>query len=92
MDNFKCGLTTAVEFLSHSPHPCVWITYISMYKPTVDNVTAKTNRLNGVDKRPDRLLLHTILRVDGIDDLYMLQECSRDEPALEDTLARIMVL
>lgn len=59
---------------------------------TVDNVTAKTNCLNGVDKHPDRLLLHMILRVDGIDDLYMLQECSRNEPALEDTLARIMVL
>lgn len=52
----------------------------------------KTNRLNGVDKRPYRLLLHTILGVDGIDDLYMLQECLHDEPALEDTLARIMVL
>ena len=56
---------------------------------TTDKV--KTNRLNGIDKRPDGLLSHTILGVDSIDDLYMLKKRSRDKPALKDTLTRIMV-
>ena len=49
----------------------------------------KTDCLNGIDKCPNGLLLHTILGVDSIDNLYMFQECSCDELALEDTLARI---
>ena len=54
---------------------------------TVDSV--KTDHLNGIDKCPNGLLLHTILGVDSIDNLYMFQESSCDEPALKDTLARI---
>jgi hypothetical protein len=46
------------------------------------------NRLNAVYKGADGLLLHTMLRVNSLDDLHMFKKHSRDESALENSLER----
>jgi hypothetical protein len=49
----------------------------------------KTNCLNGIDECTNRLLLHLMLGINGIDDLYVLKKCLCDESALENPLARM---
>jgi hypothetical protein len=59
--------------------------------PNVKTETAEgmeTNCLNGIYKGTNGLLLHTILRVDSLDDLYMFKQHSHNESALENSLER----
>jgi hypothetical protein len=44
----------------------------------------KTNCLNGIDECTNGLLLHPMLGINGIDDLYVLKKCSCNESALEN--------